>query len=343
MEFTVEQIAQILNGEIRGDKTLKVKQLSKIEEGTDGSISFLANLKYEPFLYTTQASVVIVDKDFVPKKAYSPTLILVENAYASFTVLLQEYQKILSSVKIGIEQPSFIGKNSVIGEDIYLAAFSYIGDNCKIGKNTKIYPNVTISDSVTIGENCIIHTGAKIHNDTIIGNNCVIHSNAVIGGDGFGFAPKADGTFDTIPQLGNVILEDDVCVGSNTCVDRATMGSTILRKGVKLDNLVQIAHNVEVGENTVIAALAGISGSVKIGSNCMIGGQTGMTGHIKIANNTRVTAQTGISKTVKTEGLVLGGNPAIENRDYLKNHAYIRQIPKLEKRLGDLEKKISNE
>jgi UDP-3-O-[3-hydroxymyristoyl] glucosamine N-acyltransferase len=321
MEFTVEQIAQILNGEIRGDKTLKVKQLSKIEEGTDGSISFLANLKYEPFLYTTQASVVIVDKDFVPKKAYSPTLILVENAYASFTVLLQEYQKILSSVKRGIEQPSFIGKNSVIGEDIYLAAFSYIGDNCKIGKNTKIYPNVTISDSVTIGENCIIHTGAKIHNDTIIGNNCVIHSNAVIGGDGFGFAPKADGTFDTIPQLGNVILEDDVCVGSNTCVDRATMGSTILRKGVKLDNLVQIAHNVEVGENTVIAALAGISGSVKIGSNCMIGGQTGMTGHIRIANNTRVTAQTGISKTVKTEGLVLGGNPAIENRDYLKNHA----------------------
>jgi UDP-3-O-[3-hydroxymyristoyl] glucosamine N-acyltransferase len=343
MEFTVEQIAQILNGEIKGDKTLKVRQLSKIEEGTEASISFLANLKYEPYLYTTQASVVIVDKNFVPKKAYSPTLILVENAYASFTILLQEYQKIVANVKQGIEQPSYIGNNSIIGEDIYLGAFSYIGNNCIIGKNTKIYPNVTIADAVTIGDNCIIHSGAKIHKDTVMGNRCVIHSNAVIGGDGFGFAPKADGTFDTIPQLGNVILEDDVSVGSNTCVDRATIGSTILRKGVKLDNLVQIAHNVEVGENTVIAALAGISGSVKIGSNCMIGGQTGMTGHIKIANNTRVTAQTGISKTVKKEGLVLGGNPAIENRDYLKNHAYIRQIPKLEKRLGDLEKKITNE
>ena len=340
MEFTVEQIALMLNGEIKGDKSLKVSQLAKIEEGSAGSISFLANLKYEQYLYATNSTAVIVDKTFEPKKEYSTTLILVDNAYASFTVLLQEYQKVLTQNKKGIEQPSFISTSAKIGTDVYIGAFAYIGDNCKIGNNTKIYPSVTISNSSTIGDNCTIYSGVKIYNNTIIGDNCVIHSNSVIGSDGFGFAPQADGTFATIPQLGNVIIENNVSIGSNSTVDRATMGSTILREGVKLDNLVQIAHNVEIGKNTVIASQSGVAGSGKVGANCMIGGQVAIVGHISVADNTIVTGRSGVTKTVRQSGRTIGGIPAMDNQDLLKSQVLFKNLPKIEQRLRDVEEKL---
>ncbi|MFD1818316.1 UDP-3-O-[3-hydroxymyristoyl] glucosamine N-acyltransferase [Pseudarcicella hirudinis] len=340
MEFTVEQIAQMLNGEIKGDKSLKVTQLSKIEEGKEGSVSFLANLKYEQFLYTTNSTAVIVDKTFEPKKDYSSTLILVENAYSAFTILLQEYQKIVADHKKGIEQPSFIAETSDIGEGIYLGAFSYIGEGCSIGKNVKIHQNVTISDHVSIGDCSVIYPGVKIYKNTFIGENCVIHANAVIGSDGFGFAPQADGSYKTIPQLGNVVIEDNVSIGANTTIDCATMGSTTIRKGVKIDNLVQIAHNVEIGQNTVIAAQSGISGSTKIGENCMIAGQVGIVGHITVPNKTIITAQSGVSKSFKKEGMILGGSPASENKEYLRSQVYIKQLNKLDERLSTLENKF---
>jgi UDP-3-O-[3-hydroxymyristoyl] glucosamine N-acyltransferase len=340
MEFTVEQIAQMLKGEVIGDKSLKVSQLAKIEEGSTGSISFLANPKYEQFIYTTKASAVIVDNQFQAKKAYQTTLILVENAYAAFTTLLQEYQKILSQNKKGIEQPSFISSTAKVGSNVYIGAFSYIGEHCKIGDNTKIYPNVSISDSCIIGENCTIYSGAKIYHNTIIGDNCVVHSNAVIGSDGFGFAPNSDGTFTTIPQLGNVIIGNNVSIGSNSTVDRATMGSTILHDGVKLDNLVQIAHNVEIGENTVIASQSGVAGSTKVGANCMIGGQVAIVGHITVADNTIVTGRSGVTKSVKQSGRTIGGLPAMDNSDLLKSQVLFKQLPKLEKRISEIEEKL---
>jgi UDP-3-O-[3-hydroxymyristoyl] glucosamine N-acyltransferase len=325
MEFTVEQIAQMLKGEVIGDKSLKVNQLAKIEEGSTGSISFLANPKYEHFIYTTNASAVIVDNQFQAKKTYQTTLILVENAYAAFTTLLQEYQKILIQNKKGIEQPCFISSTAKVGSGVYIGAFSYIGEQCKIGNNTKIYPNVSISDSCVIGENCTIYSGAKIYHNTIIGDNCVIHSNAVIGSDGFGFAPNPDGTFTTIPQLGNVIIGNNVSIGSNSTVDRATMGSTILNDGVKLDNLVQIAHNVEIGKNTVIASQSGVAGSTKV---------------IIVADNTIVTGRSGVTKSVKQSGRTIGGLPAMDNSDLLKSQVLFKQLPKLEKRISEIEKKL---
>lgn len=343
MEFTVEQIALMLNGEIKGNKSLKINQLAKIEEGAAGSISFLANPKYEQHLYTTKATAVIVDKSFEPKKDYSATLIFVENAYAAFTVLLQEYQKILAQNKKGIEQPSFISETATIGRDVYIGAFAYVGSNCSIGDNTKIYPNVSIYDACTIGKNCIIYPGVIIYHNTVMGDDCTIHGNAVIGADGFGFAPQADGTFAIIPQLGNVILENNVSVGANTTVDRATMGSTILREGVKIDNLVQIAHNVEIGKNTIIAAQTGISGSSKVGENCMIGGQVGMAGHITVANKTIITAKSGVTKSVKQEGTTIAGSPAQLNHDNLKSQVLFKNLPKIEKRLREVESKLKKE
>ena len=340
MEFTVEQIAQMLKGEVRGDKSLKVNQLAKIEEGSIGTISFLANPKYEQYIYSTNSTAVIVDKNFEAKKEFSTTLILVENAYAAFTVLLQEYQKLLVQNKKGVEQPSFINPTAEIGEDVYIGAFAYIGEKCKIGNNSKIYPNVSISDSCVIGENCTIYSGATIYHNTIIGNNCTIHANAVIGADGFGFAPQADGTFVAIPQLGNVVLEDNVSIGANTTVDRATMGSTILREGVKIDNLVQIAHNVEIGKNTVIAAQTGISGSSKIGENCMIGGQAGLAGHISVANNTILMGKSGITKSVSKSGRIMSGSPAQDNHDNLKSQVLYKNLPKIEQRLQAIEEKL---
>ena len=340
MEFTVEQVALMLNGEIKGDKSLKISQLAKIEEGTEGCISFLANLKYEQYLYSTSSTAVIVDKTFEPKKEYSTTLILVDNAYASFTVLLQEYQKALAQNKKGIEQPSFVSESAKIGADVYVGAFAYVGSNCTIGDNTKIYPNVSISDSCIIGKNCTIYAGVSIYSDTIIGDNCVIHSNSVIGSDGFGFAPQADGTFATIPQLGNVVIENNVSIGANSTVDRATMGSTILREGVKLDNLVQIAHNVEIGKNTVIASQSGVAGSGKVGENCMIGGHVAIVGHITVADRTIITGKSGVTKSVKQSGKTIGGFPAMDNQDLLKSQVYFKNLPKMEQRLKELEDKI---
>ncbi|NIJ53586.1 UDP-3-O-(3-hydroxymyristoyl)glucosamine N-acyltransferase [Dyadobacter arcticus] len=339
MKFTVSEIAQMLDGTIVGDDKITINSAAKIEEGRPGCISFLANSKYEPFIYSTQSSAVIVSRDFAPKKEISATLIYVDNAYTAFTILLEEYQKRMSNNKSGIEQPSFIGENSQIGEDCYRGAFSYIGKNCLIGDDVKVYPHVYIGDNVTIGDYSIIHPGARIYDNTVIGKNCSIFANTVIGSDGFGFAPQSDGTYKTIPQLGNVIIEDDVSIGSNSSIDCATMGSTIIRQGVKIDNLVQIAHNVEIGKNTVIAAQSGISGSTTIGEQCIIAGQVGITGHITVANNTKIGAQSGLGKSIKKEGLSLSGSPARDLNEHLRSMALTRRLPEMEDRLKDLESK----
>jgi UDP-3-O-[3-hydroxymyristoyl] glucosamine N-acyltransferase len=338
MEFTVKQIAGLLGGEIEGDESLKISQLSKIEEGKFGTISFLSNLKYEPYLYTTEASAVIVDKRFEPKKVFKTTLIRVENSYSAFTQLLQQYEQIIKGEKRGIEHPSYIGEGSTIGENLYLGAFAYVGKNCQIGRNVKIFPQAYIGDNVRIGDGTVIHSGVRIYNNTVIGQNCTFFANAVIGSDGFGFAPQSDGTYKTIPQLGNVIIEDSVSVGAGTTIDCATMGSTIIRQGVKLDNLVQVGHNVEIGKNTVIAAQAGIAGSTKIGENCVIGGQAGFNGHITVPNGTKVGGQAGVTRTWNEEGLSLNGTPALEIKDSLRSAAIFRKLPLLEKRVHELEK-----
>lgn len=343
MEFTVNQIAGMLRGEVRGDGNEKINMLGKIQDAKKGQIAFLANPKYEQYIYTTQASAVIVKKDFDARKEINTTLILVDDPYISFTLLLEEYHRAISFQKTGIEEPCFIGNDSVAGKNIYRGAFSYIGNNVKIGDNVKIYPHVFVGDNVTIGNNTILHANVKLYAGTKLGNDCVIHSGTVIGSDGFGFAPQEDGSYKTIPQLGNVIIEDNVCIGANTVIDCATLfgDSTIIRKGVKLDNLIQIAHNVEVGKNTVIAAQAGVSGSSKIGENNMIGGQVGIAGHLIIANNTGIGAQAGISKSIKDEGQRIIGYPAFDIKEYFKSYAVFKRLPDLNDRLRELEKKVS--
>lgn len=338
MKFTASQIAGILEGEVQGNPETTVHTLAKIEEGEAGSLTFLANPKYIPYLYTTKSSITIVNKDFTPEKEYTTTLIKVDDAYQSFTKLLTYYDQVKND-KSGIEQPVYIDESSSYGENIYLGAFSYIGKNVTIGKNAKIYPNVYISDNVTIGDNVSLFSGAKICSDSIIGDNCVIHTGVIIGSDGFGFSPNADGTFTKIPQIGNVILEDNVDVGAGTTIDRATMGSTIIKKGVKLDNQIQIAHNVEIGENTVIAAQTGIAGSTKIGKNCMIGGQVGIVGHISIGDNVRIQAQSGIGKNIK-DNEVLQGSPAMNYGDFNKSYVHFRNLPKIVKGINNIEKKF---
>ncbi|MGA0558815.1 UDP-3-O-(3-hydroxymyristoyl)glucosamine N-acyltransferase [Larkinella sp. VNQ87] len=343
MEFTVKQIAALLGGTIDGNESLKINQLSKLEEGQEGSISFLANLKYEPFLYTTSASAVIVDKTFQPKQAVGATLIFVDNSYSAFTKLLELANQSKHAAKVGVEQPAYLGASTTVGEGYYRGAFSYIGENCSIGNNVKIYPQTYIGNYVTIGDNTVIHPGARIFDHTVIGQNCIVQANAVIGSDGFGFAPQPDGTYRPIPQLGNVILEDNVSIGANTTIDCATLGSTIIRQGTKLDNLIQIAHNVEIGKNTVIAAQAGVAGSTKVGENCMIGGQVGLSGHISVANGTRIAAQSGIMKSIRTEGLSLLGSPAFELKDNLRSQVVYQRLPTLEKRVDELENKLNNQ
>lgn len=344
MEFTLNQIAGMLGGEVRGDGNQKISMLAKIQDARPGQISFLANPKYEQYIYTTQATAVIVNRDFQPKKEIHSALVLVDDPYSSFTVLLEEYHKLISFQKSGVEQPSFIGDKSVVGQGIYRGAFSYIGNNVSIGNNVKIYPHVFVGDNVSIGDHVILHPNVKLYAGTRIGSNCVLHAGAVIGSDGFGFAPQEDGSYKTIPQLGNVIIEDNVTIGSNTVIDCATLfgDSTIIRKGVKLDNLIQIAHNVEVGKNTVIAAQAGISGSSKVGENCMIAGQVGIAGHLVIANNTSLGAQAGISKSITEEGERLLGYPAIDIKEYFRSYAVFKILPDLNYRLRELEKKMSN-
>ncbi|REE25809.1 UDP-3-O-[3-hydroxymyristoyl] glucosamine N-acyltransferase [Winogradskyella pacifica] len=338
MKFTAEQIAGILEGTVVGDPKIEVFKLSKIEEGTLGSLTFLSNLKYTPYIYTTEASITIVNDKFVPEKPISTTLIKVEDAYEGFSKLLEYYDRIKAN-KSGIEQPSFISESTKISDNIYVGAFAYIGSNVELGDNVKIYPNAYVGDNVKIGANTTIFPGGKVYSDCIIGENCVVNSGAIIGADGFGFAPNKDGGYSKIPQIGNVILEDYVDVGAGTTIDRATMGSTIIRSGVKLDNQIQIAHNVEVGKNTVIAAQSGVAGSTKIGEHCQIGGQVGIVGHLTIGNNVKIQAQSGIGRNVK-DNEVLQGSPAFGYGDFNKSYVYFKNLPKLAKTINELEKKV---
>jgi UDP-3-O-[3-hydroxymyristoyl] glucosamine N-acyltransferase len=342
MEFTINQIAAMLQGKVEGNGDEKVNTIGKIQDAQKGAITFLSNLKYEEFIYSSEASAVIVKDDFQPTRAIQTTLIRVVDPYSGFTHLLEEYDKITSFSKSGVEDPSYISTNTEVGENIYRGAFSYIGANVKIGNNVKIYPHAYIGDNVTIGDNCIFYSGAKIYADTVVGNNCIIHSGVVIGGDGFGFAPQPDGSYKKIPQLGNVILRDNVEIGANTVIDCATLGSTFIDNGVKLDNLVQIAHNVEIGANTVIASQTGISGSAKFGKNCIVGGQVGVVGHVEIADRVTLAAKTGVSKSIANEGAVKWGTPAMDHRDHMKSSVIFRNLPDLLKRVNELEKKILN-
>jgi UDP-3-O-[3-hydroxymyristoyl] glucosamine N-acyltransferase len=343
MEFTIRQISKMLNGQVKGDADAKISMLAKIQDAKDGQIAFLANPKYESFIYSTNATAVIVRKDFQPKKDIKPVLILVDDPYSSFTRLLEEYHRLLSFQKTGVEQPSYVGEGCTIGSDVYRGAFSHIGNNAVLGTNVKVYPHVTIGDDCVVGDHTILHSGVKIYAGTRIGSNCVIHSGTVIGSDGFGFAPQEDGTYKTVPQLGNVIIENNVTIGANTVIDCATMfgDSTIIHDGVKLDNLIQIAHNVEIGRNTVIAAQTGVSGSSRVGENCVIAGQVGISGHIQVANNTSIGGKAGILKPVKTEGQKLLGMIAYDVHDYLKSYAVFKKLPQLEDRLRDLEKRLN--
>lgn len=337
MKVTVQQIADLLNGEVVGNAATEVSDLSKIEEGKPGSLSFLSNPKYVPYIYETKASAVIINKSFVPEYPVQTTLIKVEDAYAAFTKLLEFYNQIKNN-KVGIEQPNFVGENTVYGQDIYLGAFAYIGQNCQIGDNVKIYPNCYIGDNVKIADNTTIFAGSKIYADTQIGSRCIIHSGTTIGSDGFGFAPQEDGSYAKVPQTGNVIIEDDVEIGANTTIDRATLGSTIIRQGVKLDNHIQIAHNVEIGAHTVIASQTGIAGSTKIGKYCQIGGQVGIVGHITIGNYVKIQAQSGVNKSLKDNDVVQG-SPAINYGDFSKSFVHFRNLPKIVEDIDKLKDK----
>jgi len=337
MIFTASQIAGILEGDVEGNPEIAVHKLAKIEEGEKGALTFLANPKYTSFIYTTKASVTIVNRDFVPDRELETTLIKVDDAYKSFSKLLEYYNQVKNN-KVGIEEPVYKSDSATYGTDFYLGAFSYLGNNVSIGDNVKIYPNVYIGDNVTIANNVIIFAGAKIYSETKIGNNCVVHGGVILGADGFGFAPNDKGEYVKVPQTGNVILEDNVDIGAGTTIDRATLGSTILRKGVKLDNQIQIAHNVEIGEHTVIAAQTGIAGSTKIGKHCMIGGQVGIVGHIVIGDRVRIQAQSGIGRNVKDDE-VLQGSPALNYGDYNKSYVHFKNLPKIINRLEHIEKK----
>ena len=338
MKFTAAQIAGILDGEVVGNPDAEVFKLSKIEEGTEGSLTFLANPKYINYIYSTKATVTIVNNTFDPEQEITTTLIKVEDAYKSFSKLLEYYNQV-KLMKSGIEQPSVISDGVTYGSDLYLGSFCYVGKNVTIGNNVKIYPNSFIGDNVTIGDNCVFFAGVRIYSETVIGNRCTIHSGTIIGSDGFGFAPQEDGTYAKVPQIGNVIIEDDVEIGACTTVDRATLGSTIIRKGVKLDNHIQVAHNVEIGENTVIAAQTGIAGTTKIGKNCLIGGQVGFAGHLVIGDGVKIQAQSGIGKNLET-GEVVQGSPAFNYGDFAKSFVHFRNLPKIVTDLEELKNKI---
>jgi UDP-3-O-[3-hydroxymyristoyl] glucosamine N-acyltransferase len=336
MKFTAGQIAGILDGEVFGNPDAEVYKLAKIEEGTDGSLTFLANTKYSNYLYTTNATIVIVNKSYELENEVKATLIKVDDAYSSFSKLLEYYNQI-KLMKSGIEQPSVISDGVTYGDDLYLGSFCYIGKNVRIGNNVKIYPNSFIGDNVTIGDNCVFFAGVRIYSETEIGNHVTIHSGTIIGSDGFGFAPQEDGSFTKIPQIGNVVIEDYVEIGSCSTVDRATLGTTYIRKGAKLDNQIQVAHNVEIGENTVIAAQTGIAGSTKIGKNCLIGGQVGIAGHITIGDRVKIQAQSGIGKSLK-DGEVVQGSPAFNYGDFAKSFVHFRNLPKIVNEIEELKK-----
>ncbi len=341
MEFTAKTIAEFLNGSIEGNPEQKVSTVSGIEEGKPGSLSFLSNPKYTKYIYTTQSSIVIINKDFILDKPVITTLIRVPNAYESFAKLL-ELVSAYKQQKVGVHPQAIIEQSASIGEDVYIGAMAYIGENVTLGNNVKIYPHAYIGDNVVIGDESIIYAGGKVYDECRIGNNCIIHAGAVVGSDGFGFAPQDDGSYKKIPQLGNVLIEDDVEVGSNTTIDRATMGSTIIRKGVKLDNLIQIAHNVEVGKNTVIAAQTGIAGSTKVGERCMFGGQVGVSGHISIAEGVKLSAQTGVPNSIKVPNETLIGSPAMNSRKYSRSFVLFKRLPEIKSDIDSIKRKIES-
>lgn len=342
MKFTASELAALLNGTIEGNPDVYVNNLSKIEEGALHTVSFLSNEQYTPYIYNTDASVVIVNKSLQLEKAIKPTctLIRVDDARRGFAKLLEAYNKIKNN-KTGIEQPAFISKSASLGSNIYIGAFSYIGENAVVGNNVKIFPHSHIGDNVVIGDDTIIYAGVKIYSDCKIGSDCTLHSGVVIGGDGFGFTPNSENNYQKVVHTGTVTLEDHVEVGSNTTIDRATLGSTIIRKGVKLDNLIQVAHNVEIGENTVIAAQTGIAGSTKIGKNCMIGGQVGIVGHLTIADGVKIAAQSGIGQSIKEEGIIVQGSPAFPIGEYKRSYVLFRSLPALKSIIEKLEKELA--
>lgn len=339
MKITAKDLAALLGGSVEGDETVTAGNISKIDQSEPETLCFLANPKYEEYIYSCISSMVLVSREFVPKQPIKPTLIRVDDPYASFTFLLEKFAGIQNN-KSGIEQPSFIDNTARLGKDIYVGAFGYIGQNVVLGDAVKIYPGSYIGDHTVIGDGTIVYAGVKIYHSTRIGKNCMIHAGTVIGSDGFGHAPQPDGTYKKIPQTGNVIIEDNVEIGAACTIDRATMGSTFIRKGAKLDNLIQVAHNADIGENTVIAAQAGVSGSTHIGPNCMIGGQVGFVGHISIAEGTKIGAQSGIMNSIEEPGKSWIGSPIYELRESFRMQAVYRNLPELQKRVNELEKMI---
>jgi UDP-3-O-[3-hydroxymyristoyl] glucosamine N-acyltransferase len=342
MEFTAAMIAGLLNGTVEGDPDTKLNTIARIEEGHAGALSFLSNPKYEPFLYTTGSSAVLVKKDFMPSREVSATLIRVDDPYQALARLLTIYDEQTRPVKKGIHPTAVIEEGAVIGSGVYIGAHVYVAEKAVIGDGCSLYPNVYIGDGVRTGKNCIFHPGVKVYRNCIIGNDCIFHGGSVIGSDGFGFAPVNDANYMKIPQVGNVIIEDNVEIGSNTCIDRATMGSTIIRRGVKLDNLIQVGHNVEIGENTVMAAQTGLAGSTKIGKNCMFGGQVGFAGHLSIADGCRIGAQAGVISSVREENAVLLGSPAMESKQFLKSIIYFRKLPDMSSKIDALAKSLES-
>jgi UDP-3-O-[3-hydroxymyristoyl] glucosamine N-acyltransferase len=336
MIFSASQIALLINGKIEGDPNASINSFGKIEEAKEGQLAFLANPKYEEYLYSTRASVIIINDTLQLRQTLAATLIRVPDAYSAFAALLAKYQELLTQQTTGIQQPNYIASTARYGDHVFIGAFAYIGENVQIGNNTKIFPNAFIGDSVKIGDSTIIHPGVKIYKECVVGNNVTIHAGTVIGSDGFGYAPQPDGSFKKVPQIGNVVIEDNVEIGANTTVDRATIGSTIIRAGAKLDNLIQIAHNVEVGNNTVIAAQAGVSGSTKLGKNVMVGGQVGIVGHLQIGDGAKINAQSGVSKSIEP-GKAVTGSPAHGYTAALRSQALSRNLPELEKRIKELE------
>jgi UDP-3-O-[3-hydroxymyristoyl] glucosamine N-acyltransferase len=337
MQFSAAQIALLINGKVEGNPSTAVASFGKIEEAINGQLAFLANPKYEDHLYTTGASIIIVNETQEVNQTIQATLIRVPDAYSAFATLLSKYQEIVAQQMTGIQEPAYISKTATLGEKIFVGAFAYIGENVKVGNNAKIFPNVFLGDQVKVGDNSVLHPGVKIYHDCVIGNNVTIHAGTVVGSDGFGFAPQEDGSFKKVPQIGNVVIEDFVEIGANATIDRATIGSTIIKSGAKLDNLIQIAHNVEVGNNTVIAAQAGISGSTKIGNNVMIGGQAGLAGHIHVANGSKINAQAGLGKSLKTPNSSVTGSPAYNYNQAIRSQATARNLPEMEKRIKELE------
>lgn len=339
MTFPASQIALLVQGRVEGNPDVQVASFGKIEEATEGQLSFLANPKYEEHLYSTKASVIIINETYQLRQAIPATLIRVADAYSAFATLLTKYQSLMQQQLQGVQQPSYISPSASYGDQVYIGAFTYLGDQVRVGNNSKIYPGVYLGNNVVVGDNCVLHPGVRVYHDCRIGNAVTIHSGTVIGSDGFGFAPQADGSFQKVPQIGNVVIEDDVEIGANATIDRATIGSTLIRKGAKLDNLIQIAHNVEVGYSTVIAAQAGVSGSTRIGNGVMIGGQAGIVGHIQLGDGAKVNAQSGVSKSIDA-GKAVTGSPAFDYTSALRSQAVTRRLPDLERKVKELEQLV---